>query len=154
VIRERPRSAFGAHLDQHRRLLIAAVVGTAAATAASFFCPWQLSALAGWDVAAAFVVGSVWSFIVVLDAEGTRHIATREDDSRTAADLIMVIASVVSLVGVVVGLAHARDHHGALSSVLTMRTCTTTSLSVASSSPQLTNVPITSTSCTSRSPSA
>ena len=70
-------------------------------------------------MAAAFVVGSVWSFIVVLDAEGTRHVATREDDSRTAADLIMVIASVVSLVGVVVGLAHARDHHGALSSVLT-----------------------------------
>ena len=75
--------------------------------------------LAGWDVAAAFVVGSVWSFIVVLDAEATRQVATREDDSRTAVDLIMVIASVVSLVGVVIGLAHARDHHGVLSSVLT-----------------------------------
>jgi uncharacterized membrane protein len=111
--------AFGAHLDQHRRLLIAALLGAAAATAASFFCPWQLSALAGWDVAAAFVVGSVWSFIVALDAEATRHVATREDDSRTAVDLIMVIASVVSLVGVVVGLAHARDHHGVLSAVLT-----------------------------------
>jgi uncharacterized membrane protein len=100
-------------------LLIAALLGAAAATAASFFCPWQLSVLAGWDVAAAFVVGSVWSFVVVLDAQATRQVAIREDDSRTAVDLIMVIASVVSLVGVVVGLTHARDHHGALSSILT-----------------------------------
>jgi uncharacterized membrane protein len=100
-------------------LLIAALLGAAAATAASFFCPWQLSVLAGWDVAAAFVVGSVWSFVVVLDAQATRQVAIREDDSRTAVDLIMVIASVVSLVGVIVGLTHARDHHGALSSILT-----------------------------------
>ncbi len=111
--------AFGAHLDQHRRLLIAASLGAVAATAAAFFLPWQLSVLAGWDVAAAVVVGSVWSFIVVLDADATRHVATREDDSRAAVDLIMVIASVVSLVGVVIGLAHARDHHGVISSVLT-----------------------------------
>jgi uncharacterized membrane protein len=65
------------------------------------------------------VVGSVWSFIVVLDAESTREAATREDDSRTVVDLIMVIASVVSLVGVIIGLAHAKDHSGAISAVLT-----------------------------------
>ena len=120
MIRERARSvAFGAHIDQHRRLLIAASLGAVATTAASIFFPWQLRALVGWDVAAAFVVGSVWTFIVALDAEATGRVATREDDSRTAVDLIMVIASVVSLVGVVIGLAHARDHHGVISSVLT-----------------------------------
>jgi uncharacterized membrane protein len=73
----------------------------------------------GWDVAAAFVVGSVWSFVAVLDAASTEQVATREDDSRAAADLIMVGASLISLVGVVVGLAHARTHAGAVSSVLT-----------------------------------
>ena len=107
------------HLDQRQRLLIAAPLGVAAATITALFCPWQLSALAGWDVAAAFVVGSVWSFVAVLDAASTQLVATREDDSRAVVDLIMVIASLVSLVGVVVGLAHARNHGGAISSVLT-----------------------------------
>jgi len=107
------------HLDQRQRLLIAAPLGIIAATITALFCPWELSVLAGWDVAAAFVVGSVWSFIAVLDAASTQLVATREDDSRAVVDLIMVIASLVSLVGVVVGLAHARTHGGAISSVLT-----------------------------------
>jgi uncharacterized membrane protein len=106
-------------LDQRKRLLIAAPLGVVAAVITAVFCPWQLSLLAGWDVAALSVVASVWSFIVALDADATRQVATREDDSRTAVDLIMVGASVISLVGVIVGLAHARNHPGAISSVLT-----------------------------------
>ena len=85
----------------------------------AFFCPWQLAVLAGWDVAALFVVGSVWTFIAVLDAADTQRVATREDDSHALVDLIMVVACLVSLVGVILGLAHARDHAGAVSSVLT-----------------------------------
>ena len=123
MTRDRPRSlatgALGVHLDQRGRLLVAATIGAAVGVVTAFFWPWQLSVLTGWDVAAAFVVGSVWSFIVVLDAESTRQVATREDDSRAVVDLIMVVASVVSLVGVVIGLAHARDHSGVISSVLT-----------------------------------
>jgi uncharacterized membrane protein len=107
------------HLDQRQRLLIAAALGGAGAAITALFCPWQLSVLAGWDVAAVFVVASVWSFIAVLDAAATQLMATREDDSRAAVNLIMVVASMVSLVGVVVGLAHARAHGGAISSVLT-----------------------------------
>jgi uncharacterized membrane protein len=110
---------MGVHLDQRGRLLIAALLGAVAATATAFFCPWQLSILAGWDVSAAFVVGSVWSFVAVLDAPSTEQVATREDDSRAAVDLVMVVASLVSLVGVVVGLAHAENNPGTLSSVLT-----------------------------------
>jgi uncharacterized membrane protein len=106
-------------LDQHRRLLIAAVLGLAAAAVTAFFVPWQLSVLAGWDVAAAFVAGSVWIFIATLDAASTRQVATREDDSRKAVDLITVVASIVSLIGVILGLAHARTHTGAVSWVLT-----------------------------------
>ncbi|MGZ4766070.1 MAG: DUF1345 domain-containing protein [Ilumatobacteraceae bacterium] len=106
-------------LDQRERLLIAAPLGVATATVVAFFFPWQLSVLAGWDVAAAFVVGSVWSFVAVLDARATREVATREDDSRAVVDLIVVAASLVSLVGVIFGLAHARSHSGAVSSVLT-----------------------------------
>lgn len=106
-------------LDQRQRLLVAAPLGLAAATVIAFLLPWQLSVLAGWDVAGAFIVGSVWSFVAVLDAAATKRVATREDDSRAVADLITVAASLVSLVGVILGLAHARNHAGAVSSVLT-----------------------------------
>ena len=106
-------------LDQRQRLLIAGVLGGASAAGTAFFVPWQLSMLAGWDVAAAFVAGSVWIFVPALDAESTQEVATREDDSRTVVDAIMVVASVVSLVGVILGLAHARTHSGLVSSVLT-----------------------------------
>ena len=111
--------AMGVRLDQRRRLLIALPLGVLAGGIAAFFCPWQLSVLAGWDVAAAFVAGSVWTFLAVLDAKATEAAATREDDSRAAADLIMVIACLISVVGVVLGLAHARDHSGAISATLT-----------------------------------
>lgn len=111
--------AVGVHLDQRQRLLIAAPLGAVAATVTAFFCPWQLSVLAGWDVSAAFVVGSVWSFVAVLDAPSTEQVATREDDSRAVVDLIMVVASLVSLIGVIVGLTHAKNNTGAVSSLLT-----------------------------------
>ena len=111
--------AIGVRLDQRQRLLIAAPLGIVAGVVIAFFCPWQLAVLAGWDVAALFVVGSVWTFVAVLDAAGTQRVSTREDDSHALVDLIMVVACVVSLVGVIIGLAHARGHTGAISSVLT-----------------------------------
>jgi uncharacterized membrane protein len=110
---------IGVRLDQRERLLIAAPLGIAAAVALAFFCPWQLAVLVGWDVAAVFVAGSVWTFVAVLDATHTQRVSTREDDSHAVVDLVMVVACLVSLVGVVLGLAHARGHAGAMSSVLT-----------------------------------
>ena len=110
---------MGVHLDQRERLLIAASLGAVAAIATAIFCPWQLSVLAAWDVAAAFMVGSVWTFIAFLDAPSTAEVATREDDSRAVVNLIMVVASLVSLVSVVVGLAKAKQTSGGLSTALT-----------------------------------
>jgi uncharacterized membrane protein len=110
---------MGVQLDQRKRLLIALPLGGAAGIITAFFCPWQLSVLAGWDVAALFVAGSVWTFISVLDATATQQVATREDDSRAAADVIMVVACLISLVGVVLGLAHAHGHPGPMSKALT-----------------------------------
>ena len=110
---------IGVRLDQRERLLIAAPLGIVAAVALAFFCPWQLAVLVGWDVAAIFVAGSVWTFVAALDATDTQRVSTREDDSHAVVDLIMVMACLISLVGVIVGLAHARGHAGAVSSFLT-----------------------------------
>jgi len=111
--------AIGVRLDQRQRLLIAAPLGIVTAVVVALFFPWQLAVLAGWDVAALFVVVSVWTFVAVLDATDTQRVATREDDSHAVVNLIMVVACLVSLVGVITGLAHARGHAGAVSSVLT-----------------------------------
>ena len=119
--RHRPPAggAVGVHLDQRQRLFIAASLGAVAGAATAVGFPWQLSVLTGWDVAALFTVGSVWSFLAVLDPPSTQGVATREDDSRAVSDVVMVVACLVSLAGVVVGLAHARNNAGAVSSVLT-----------------------------------
>lgn len=109
----------GVRLDQGTRLLIAAALGLLAGAAMASFGPWQLSVLVGWDVGAVFLAGSVWSFVAVLDSTETHEVAIREDDSRAVVDVIIVVACLVSLVGVVIGLAHARNHSGAVSSVLT-----------------------------------
>jgi uncharacterized membrane protein len=106
-------------LDQRQRLLIAAPLGVVCGCLIALFAPWQLSLLAGWDVAAAFIAGSVWMFIPFFDAESTCRVATREDDSRAVVDIVVVVACLISLVGVVIGLAHARNHSGTVSGVLT-----------------------------------
>lgn len=112
----RPRTV---HLDQRQRLLIAAAFGIATGAIVALFCPLQLSLLAGWDAAAAFIVGSTWSFIAVLDSAATHRVATREDDSRTVVDVVVVAASVISLVGVVAGLARAKGGSGSMEAALT-----------------------------------
>jgi uncharacterized membrane protein len=108
----------GVKLDQRERLSIAAPLGLAVGIGLAFLVPWQLSVLGGWDAAALFVVTSVWTFIPVLDAESTRRVATREDDSHAVVDLIMVIACLVSLIGVFTGLAHAHGHPGGFRRIL------------------------------------
>ena len=107
-----------ARLDQRGRLLIAAPLGLVIGVVAAFFCPWQLSVLAGWDAAALFIVGSVWTFIPRLDAQATQQLATREDDSHALLDVAVIVACLASLVGVIAGLKYAEQHSGPVSVVI------------------------------------
>ena len=94
-------------------------LGMAAGATGAFLLPWQLSVLAGWDVAAVvrrrFCVDRS-SPCSMQRRRGGRHAGRRQPK---AVDLIVVVACLISLVGVVLGLAHARNHSGAVSSVLT-----------------------------------
>jgi uncharacterized membrane protein len=80
--------------------MLVAIVGGAAGFVMAWFAAWQLSTLIGWDVAAALFVLWVWTSVGRFDPEETTRFATREDDSRLSAQLLVVSASVVSLVGV------------------------------------------------------
>jgi uncharacterized membrane protein len=85
------------------------VAGLAAGFVASWFAPWQLATLIGWDVAAALFVLWVWSSAGRFDADETKRFATREDDSRFSAQLLVLSACVVSLVGVGFDLLKASE---------------------------------------------
>jgi uncharacterized membrane protein len=101
-------------------LLVAGPVGVLAGVLAGLAGSWQLAVLVGWDAAAIALVAPLWTFIPTFDAADTERVATREDDSRAATDLIVVATSLVSLVGVVLGLAHAGTRDGAPAVVLTV----------------------------------
>jgi uncharacterized membrane protein len=91
---------------------VAVGVGLAAFAAAMAVTSWQVAALLGWDAMA--LVAVVWVLAVVMGKSGqeTAAMAKREDDSRAAADVLLVSACVASLLGVGAGLLKAAQQHG------------------------------------------
>jgi uncharacterized membrane protein len=95
-----------------RRALVSGGAGALGAGIAAFFVPWQATVLLGWVSMAASFVGDVGRETWGRDAMATAVLARREDDSRAAADLLLVSASVVSLVAVAFGLVKAGQLDG------------------------------------------
>ena len=93
----------------------AAVAGGAAAAVAG---AGRTAPLIGWDILALFYCGWVWSAVSRLDAEATASHATREDPSRDLTDLVMLGASIASLVAVGAVLFGAGSANGALKYML------------------------------------
>jgi len=80
------------------RVLVGFGCGVVTFAVAMAFMPWQVAVMLGWSVAAATIVA--WIFLIVWerDSRDTARLATREDNSRLAADLVVVSAAVASLV--------------------------------------------------------
>jgi uncharacterized membrane protein len=93
------------------RLLVAVAAGGVAAAVCALLAPWQFAALAGWDVVAAVFVGSVWLSVNPFSPDQTREHATREDNSRVATGLLLLSASVASLIGTGFDLMKAEQAH-------------------------------------------
>lgn len=111
------------------RVILSASVGVVVAGAAAPFSPWQISSLLAWDTAAAVFCVSVWVAIRGADAHTTQTIATREDDSHPAADLILIAASVASLLGVGLTLLKASGEPGSVRALTTTLAVATVVLS-------------------------
>jgi uncharacterized membrane protein len=101
------------------RLVLAAALGLIVAAATAPFVPWPVSSLLGWDAAAAAFCLSVWLSVHGSDASTTEAHATREDDSRSAAELVLIAASVASLLGVGMALLAASSESGATRAMTT-----------------------------------
>jgi uncharacterized membrane protein len=106
-------------VSARRRVLMGVGVGAVAGIVTAFFAPWQLSTLIGWDVAAVSNVAWVAATAGRFDAEQTRAFATREDDSRVSAQVLLQGACLASLLGVAFALLKASQSHGAGKGLLT-----------------------------------
>ena len=98
-----PRAVF--------RIVIATAAGVLSGAAVAILGPWQVALLAGWDATGLVFAVWVWLAVSGLDASTTARIATREDPSRAAADGLLIVASVASLVGVGLVLVKAASAH-------------------------------------------
>ena len=93
------------------RLLISAALGLAAGVLIPrpAHLHWEFHALVGWAVAAATFLVIAARVIGPSDGDRTRQIATREDDSRAASSLIVLLGSSGSLAGVIYVMTQASD---------------------------------------------
>ena len=94
------------------RLAVSAAFGLIVGVAAAFVLPWQLASLVGWDVGAGVMIGRTLLAVLRLDGAGTEAVAMREDNSRFLADVLLVGASVASLVGVGLTLLKSQSEKG------------------------------------------
>jgi uncharacterized membrane protein len=105
-------------VDARTRLLICVAVGLAVFAPVMVLSEWQVAVLVGWDSTALLFITMVWLSTRNKDSATTKSHATREDDSRVAADAVLVGASVASLVGVVFALLQAASSTGAAHTVI------------------------------------
>jgi len=96
-------------LPARRRLAVSFVVGVIVGGGASAVAAAEVDVLIGWSAAAATFIVLAWLAIFNADPDRTRRIAQREDESRVTADLVVVAASLASLVGVGLILLKASD---------------------------------------------
>jgi uncharacterized membrane protein len=114
---------------QRRRVLTSMGIGLLTGLVVALFVPWQLAVLVGWDVAAVVVSLRVWTRVGRFTPQQTRALATFEDDSRPLAELLLVSASVASLVGVAFGIVKAHESARVLDFMLTVTSVLTVVLS-------------------------
>ena len=101
-----------------RRVLVSFGAGLAAFAVSWLATPWQTAALIGWNVAATVFIVWIWLIVRGMDGEATAKHAVIEDLSRRTADLVLIFASVISLIGVGLSLLEASGTGGVAKAVI------------------------------------
>lgn len=99
-------------MNASTRVGVAAAAGVLAALATGFGGSWDFAASIGWDAAAVVFLIGTWSAIGGMDAAATATHATREDPTRQVRRVIVLTATVASLVGVGYLLVQAGSDQG------------------------------------------
>ena len=96
-----------------RRIVVVAAIGLAVALVFLRFVTWEIAVVGGWDAAALAFLVSIWPIILRADSPLAEQLATREDETRGSATVLLVGASVASLLGVGFALSLAGRESGA-----------------------------------------
>jgi uncharacterized membrane protein len=120
---------LGRHAPTLRRAVTVLAVGLAVTLALIAYTPWELALVSGWGAAAVTFLASVWPFIARADGPDTKRLATREDDTKSLGNLLLVAVCVTSLFGVGSTLGLAGDQTGALRKLLIAVAVSTVALS-------------------------
>lgn len=96
-----------------RHISVAGLLGVVGAVIMGVTGGWGFAALVGWDVMAAVFVVWIWLTIWPRDPRSTASHAVREDPGRPLVDLLLIGASVASLVGVGFVIAESGNSKGA-----------------------------------------
>ena len=91
--------------------------------------PIELRGLYAWDGAVAYFLALAWRTILSCDAKRTRQVSRQEDEHRSIIDSVLLVASFVSLGGVLRALSKASQAKDALSQHLTLAAIATVVLS-------------------------
>ncbi|GAC1391132.1 MAG: DUF1345 domain-containing protein [Candidatus Saccharimonadales bacterium] len=99
-------------LSAKSRLQNSLTGGLLISIAYGYLFSWHVAPLLGWDVAALIFTVSVWTTIWPMSPTDTSYHAVREDSSRAITDIVMIIASIASLVALGLVLIKASQSHG------------------------------------------
>jgi uncharacterized membrane protein len=91
---------MGWHALSMRRAVVVTCIGLLVAVVLAWLVSWEMAVIAGWDAAACTFLLVVWPVILGADSAHAAQLATREDETRGSAALLLVGASVASLLGV------------------------------------------------------
>lgn len=100
------------------RLIGMAIVGVGVAVVAGSLGSWSYAPVVGWASASLTYTVWVWLAVSRMGSEETASHAVREDPSRGASDLLVLLASLASLGAVALVLIEARQSSGARQGVL------------------------------------
>jgi uncharacterized membrane protein len=89
-----------------------ACIGLAVAVVLVPILPWQAAVVAGWDAAALTYLSSIWPIILRADSAQAEQLATHQDETRGSATVLVLAASVASLLGVVGAVSLAGRESG------------------------------------------
>jgi uncharacterized membrane protein len=110
--------SLGWHAPALRRAIIVASIGLIVALVLLRFVTWELAVVGGWDAAALSFLMVIWPIIIRADGSHAEQLATREDETRGSARVLLVGASVASLLGVGFALSLAGRQSGPLRMLL------------------------------------
>jgi uncharacterized membrane protein len=105
---------LGWYAPAMRRAVVMSAIGLLVVVVFVWFVPWGMAVVAGWDAAALTFLVSIWPIILRADAAQAAQLATGEDETRGSAAVLLLGASVASLLGVGFALDLAGRQDGPL----------------------------------------